>query len=123
MADDAAMFLQDEFFEGELSELERRRRLERDGRVAADIEIDLQDKGPLYLYVKERRAAAAAALQRLVDTDPRDATGIATTQAEVMEYLRACDWIHARIEAAEQAEEIIKEEYGDNHDETDENAE
>ena len=105
--------LEEAFFDEGLGDLERRRALERAGRVGADIEIDLQDKGPLFSYVQARRHEAAEALRILVSADPKDAVGIAVAQMTVMEYLRACDWIGKQIERADEAERIIKGEYQD----------
>lgn len=109
-AEEAAMFDEGELYE---SELERRHNLERAGRIAADIEIDLQDKGPLYSYVLARREIAARALQDLVDVDPNQAATIAVLQTQVKEFINALSWIGARSAESERAEEAIKEEFGD----------
>lgn len=101
----------DAFFDQVVDDLERQRILERTGRIAAEIEIDLEAKGPLGLYAESRRVEAAVALRRLTGIDPRDSVGIAEAQAAVREYLRVFEWVGGWIEQAAQAEEIIKREY------------
>lgn len=103
---------EDEFFEANLTELEHRHSLERAGRIAAGILIDLQDRGPLYLYVKERRARADQSLRDLVAADPHDAVAVALLQSKVNEYLDACIWIDKALETGAQAEAAIHEEFG-----------
>jgi hypothetical protein len=95
---------------------ERRIELERAGRLAAQIEIDINDHGPLARYVAARRGEALAAIQVLRTTDPRDGVSIARIQSEIEEYLRARDWIVGAMNAAEEAAQIIEEEYGNSHD-------
>lgn len=95
-----------------LEELEQRRDLERAGRIGADIILDLQDKGPLYLYMQERRREAAQSLIQLAAIDPRDAVSIAANQATVREYLKILGWIEGRMDQAKEAEAIINEGYG-----------
>lgn len=99
------------FFMGAVEELERRRILERTGRVAAEIEIDLESKGPLGLYAEDRRKDAANALRLLAGIDPRDAVGIAEAQGAVREYLRVFEWVGGWMDRAAQAEATIKQEY------------
>lgn len=103
--------LVNQFFSDSLGDLERRRRLERTGRLAAEIEIDLEESGPLGLYVKSRREEAAEAMRVLAAIDPRDAITITDAQATVREYLRVCDWVAARMEEAVEAEREIKRDY------------
>ena len=79
----------------------------------AGIEIDLTDKGPLYLYLQERRSVAKTALSALVETDPHDGIAVARAQAAVQEYLKVCAWIAGRIDDAARADDIIKEDYSD----------
>lgn len=95
--------LEEEFFDDELSNIERRSALERAERVAADIEQDLSATGPLALYVQSRRQEAAESLRVLVNIDPKDAVAVAEAQQSVKEYLRALDWIYRSMEAAEDA--------------------
>ena len=104
----------EQFFDEGLTDLERRRALEIAGRVAADIEIDLQEKGPLYLYVQARRDQARDALRALVSVDPKDAVSVVRMQTTVAEYLKVFDWIRGCMDEAENAEAIIKEDYSKN---------
>lgn len=108
------------FFGDVLSELERRRHLERTGRIAATIEIELKDGGPLGLYVASRRQEAGEALRVLTAIDPNDAVAIAIAQSTVTEYLRVTDWIRNRVEEAEIAEEIIRRDYQNERQDADE---
>lgn len=101
------------FFEDGLSDIQRRHALARITRVAADIQLDLESKGPLALYVKARQQEAAEALRVLVDIDPSNAIGISQAQSTVKEFLRACEWIGGWMEQSEAADAAIKEEFGD----------
>lgn len=104
--------LLDSLYDASLRDLEERQALERAGRVAANIEIDLEQGGPLGLYIKSRRQEASEALRVLAEVDPRDAVSVAMAQSVVREYLRAVNWVAAKIEESEAADEIIKRDYG-----------
>ena len=108
---EAAAFLDDELYEDGLADLERRRVLDQTGQMAASIEVDLVDKGPLWRYLMARRDAAKSALVALVTADPRDGVAVASHQAAVKEYLQVCSWIAGRVEDGDRAAEIIKEDY------------
>lgn len=95
--------LEEEFFDEELSNIERRKALESAERVAADIEHDLNISGPLALYVQSRKREASESLRVLVNLDPSDAVAVAMAQQSVKEYLRAIDWIYKSVEAARDA--------------------
>lgn len=115
MAIDEDMFDEESAFTealDNLSEIERRHLLEKQGRIAADIELDLQDRGPLYLFVQQARGTAVAAMQLLARIDVNDGPGILRAQASVQQYIQALRFIHGGLEAGQQAEEIIHEEYG-----------
>jgi hypothetical protein len=101
----------DEFFDSGLRDLERRRELEMQSRLGTDIQADLRESGPLYLYVLSRRKEAAEALRVLVTIDPADARAIQAAQAEVHEYLRVFEWVHLRAQDAEHADATINEEF------------
>lgn len=101
------LFHEDVFAADVLAELERRNELERIGREAAHLIIDLQDRGPLYKYVQQRRKEAAAALLELATANPRDVVAITQAQSLVREYLKAIRWVHVRLEEAEDAARII----------------
>lgn len=103
--------LYEEIIEG-MSPAEERANLERDGRIAAHIERDLQLRGPLYLYIEQRRREAGQALRGLAEVDPRDGVAIAELQAVVREFSRACGWVFHRLEASDLAAEVIRDRWG-----------
>ncbi len=103
-------------FDNTMRDLEQRQALERAGRVAVDIEIDLEQGGPLGLYIAARRQEACEALRVLASIDPRDAVSVALAQSVVREYLRAVNWVSSKIEESEAADEIIKRDYGNDDD-------
>lgn len=119
MSDDEEEGLDGAFFRDNLSEMEERAILERVGRVAAEITIDIEDQGPLGLYVASRRNEAAEALRVLTKIDPTNAVAIAMAQSTVGEFLRVCEWIAARMDDAQHAQERIKREYDDHGENTD----
>lgn len=96
-----------------LSEIDHRASLEGKSRIAAHITLDLQDKGPLYLYVKQRRIEAIQSMKKLVECDPSDVAAISTAQAAVREYRKSVDFIYGGLREGEYVERLIKEEYGD----------
>ncbi len=99
-------------FDSSLRDLEERQALERANRLAANIEIDIEQNGPLGQYIKFRRQDACEALKVLAEIDPKDAVSVALAQSVVREYLRAVSWVSASIEESEAADEIIKRDYG-----------
>lgn len=115
--EDVDLFDEDDAYEEALdglvlSEAERRGQLERTSRIAAQIMVDLQDQGPLYLYVKQRRARAIQAIRLLVKAKPTDVDTIARMQAEVMEFSNSLDFIHGGLNDGEYVARQIEEEYG-----------
>lgn len=112
MDDEAGQFHEDGLYDEALGHLEAKHALESATRIGAAIEIDLQDRGPLYLYVMARRKAAMGAMKSLIEIDPSNGIEIAAAQAAVREYVMACGWIRAQLDAAGQADEMIKEAYG-----------
>jgi len=101
----------DEFLDNALEEREQKFELDRDIRVAAEIDIQMADRGPLYLYVVERRKRALGAMMDLAKIDPSDSVSIAKAQTVVFEYLDACSWIFRKQERAESAESIIEDHF------------
>ncbi len=89
--------------------------LETEGRLSAEVMIDLQDRGPLYLYVMERLAAAQQAMNGLVHCDPNDTVAIAQFQGVIHEWTNACDFINSFLERGEQAAQQIKEQFSDDN--------
>jgi hypothetical protein len=102
--------------EERVADAEHRHKLEAKGRIAAEVEIDLSENGPLGRYVIARRHQALAALHVLATGDVRDAVAMAEAQGEVREYLRARLYIRTVMEEADQARSVIKEEYGSGND-------
>ena len=119
-AEAADMMLNEDVYGGEvldaLDAAERRKELERATNKAAQIEIDLTDRGPLYYYLQERRNDAVAALMALATADPNDPAAVARLQASVVEYLNIGRWIKTVREEGEDADRAIEEEYGTPHD-------
>ena len=112
--EEARMFVAEDAAEDVLSELEHRYALERAVRVAAGVTIDIQDRGPLSLYVQQRRQEAVQSLLDLAcNIDAKDAVAIAKAQTNVVEYMKVCDWTHSQIVAGQQADDIIKEHYAE----------
>jgi len=101
----------DDLFEDGLTALEQRRQLEQAVSLKTDIEKDLAGKGPLFLYLKQRRAVALAALKSLAEADPKDAAGIARLQTVIDEYITPCEWMAARLDEGAHSARIIKEEF------------
>lgn len=110
MSDD---FDNDQFEDDVMSDVERRHDLEREVRVGAQIRRDIEQSGPLAGYLRDRRRLALGALSNLVSTDPEDAIAISKAQAMVREYLNVRDWIGENLTAGEQAREVIRDEFGD----------
>lgn len=108
-----------EFFRDTLAGLEQRKLLERAGRRAAEITIDIEQNGPLGQYVASRRGEAQEALRMLVDLDPKDAVSIVMAQSAVREFLRACEWISARMDEAAEAQHIIERDFDNEHEQAD----
>ena len=108
-------------YEDALSELEQqvmeRADLERAGRDGAAIEVDAMDRGPLYQYALARRTDAVAQLKVLATGDLSDTAGMGAAQAVVRDFLRVSNWARGIIDEAAQAEDHIKEVYGDDHQE------
>lgn len=77
--------------------------IETKNRRAALVIIDIQDKGPLYGYLRDRRIEAVNAMMDLLDVDPRDAVEIAKLQAIVENWTNATDWMKARLNDAQDA--------------------
>lgn len=83
-------------------------------RKAAEVMIELQDKGALYDYVLETREEALEALHNLVFVDPENPIEITKLQSVIRRYSDVCAWINSRLEDGEVARDTIKEEFGDN---------
>lgn len=97
----------------QLEEMERRAVLERQGRIAADITLDLQDRKALYRYAQTCRERAIEALLQLASIDPRAELEIHRAQAEVAKFREVIAFIHGGLEAGRQAEQTIHTEFGD----------
>ena len=106
-------FSSDEFYDAEMTGIERKHDNERAVRAGQDIEIDIASGGPLSGYMVERRRLGLAALETLVGVDPADAVEIATLQATVREYLHVRTWVRRIVAEGISAKEILREEFGD----------
>jgi hypothetical protein len=96
----------------QIEEFERRHLLEQQGRIAAEISLDLQDKKALYQYAQRCREQAMIALMHLATIDPRDEINIHRAQADVAKFREVIAFIHSGLEAGAQAEQTIRAEYG-----------
>lgn len=90
-----------------------RRSLERSTRAAAEVMVDLEGRGALYTYVKERAEAAAKAMIELVTVDPTDTAKIFALQRIAALYLDTVEWLHGRLESGREADQHIREDYQD----------
>lgn len=107
----------DDFAAQAMEEIERRHDLERRGRLAAEVQIDLGEHGALGVYVAARRKEAVDAMWVFFrQTDPADAVAVAACKADIDGYLRVRDWIIETMKDADDAARTIQEEYGNQHD-------
>ena len=104
----------DLLFQDAVEELERREAMNAENRAAAAIELDLFEKGPLREFLLWRRSVAAEALKTLAVIPPTATAEIAGLQAAIREYGTICEWIQIHFEKAEENDQIINEEYGEN---------
>lgn len=95
-----------------VSKAERQRQLQRQVRESKDMLHAIENDGPLGKYLQFRRTIARQALQALVEIPPEAAVKIAAAQAEIREFLRVGEWVLSELSAAEEAEQEIKEEFG-----------
>jgi hypothetical protein len=98
-----------ELIEGEAA---LRYSLSRKTQLTADVVIDLEKRGALYHFVKDRRRAAIAALMALVEVDPNDAAAVYALQRQIHPYFDACDFVHRTIAEGDEADQTIEETYG-----------
>lgn len=117
MRDEEDEFHSDEFFDAEMTGIERKHDLEREARAGQDVERDIASGGPLAAYMVERRRLGLAALESLAGIDPTDAVGIATLQATVREYLNVRGWVRKTVYGGNDAKTTLKDEIGDDIDE------
>lgn len=120
--EEVAIFDEEAMFEDGLdflSEVDHRASLEGKSRIAAHITLDLQDQGPLYLYVKQRRTEAIQSLKKLVECDPNDVAAVSQAQAAVREYRKSVEFIYGGLREGEYVERLIREEYGDDPEQPD----
>lgn len=108
--------LEADFYEDSLADIEgkaeRKNRLQRQVREAKDMLDAIENDGPLGKYLRFRRTVARKALQVLVETPPEHAVRIAAAQAEIREFLRVGEWVLSELSVADEAEQDIKEEFG-----------
>lgn len=90
-----------------------RQALNKAARGAAEVIIDLEDRGALYNYIKGVRAEAAEAAVKLFAVDPTDTKKIYELQKLCNLYIDAVGFIHARLSDGEDVENAIKEDFGE----------
>lgn len=117
MRDEDDEFQSDEFFDAEMTGIERKHDLEREVRAGQDVERDIAAGGPLAAYMVERRRRGLQALEDLVSVDPKDAVGIANLQAAVSEYLNVRTWVRETVFSGQSAKATLKDDFGDDIDE------
>jgi hypothetical protein len=105
--------IEENFFDENLHDVERRQALQRIKRKSVDIERDFAAQGPLKGYLDSRREEAKEALRILVDIEPTDAVRIVQAQSSVREYLRVVDWIASSLDEAVQAEAELDDDQKD----------
>lgn len=101
---DADVFDEDEAYRIEL---------ERRTELGARIEIDLQYKGPLLQYAKDRHEEAVAALRALVDVDPENPVEIIRLQSVIKAWQDIVRWTKYRLAEAAETDFQIAKEFGD----------
>lgn len=102
-----------ELIEGEAAE---RAALSRATQLTADVITDLETKGPLFDFVRQRYADAVEALTALIDHDPADAAGIYALQRRTHPFIDAVRFITDSIENGASASETIERNYGNGAD-------
>lgn len=112
---------EDEFAAAGVAEAEQRHDLQRDVAIGTTVEFQAAESGSvLSLYMADRRRMAMAALVDLAHADPRDAIEVGRLQSVVREYLNVRDWVRQKIEAADDADAMLKEAgHGEEADDTD----
>lgn len=110
-----ADFYSDGMDDIEMGSPERKRLLQRQIHEGKDIAAAIENDGPLGKYLKFRREIAQRALQVLVETPPEQVVRMAAAQAEVREFLRVGEWVLSELSDAEQAEQTIAEEFGNDN--------
>lgn len=81
--------------------------------AAANIEMELESRGPLYDYLLDARHGAVSALTALVTVDPRDSVEITRLQQQALRFSDICEHIRGTMEYAKEADKFINEEYGE----------
>ena len=84
-----------------------RRAMDLVTRAAAEVIIDLQDKGALYQYVASVRQEAVEAMIKLADADPTNTAAIIEYQAQIRLYFNACEFIRRTIDEGREVAEMI----------------
>ena len=82
--------------------------------AAANIEMELENRGPIYNLLMGARNDSVSALIDILATDPRDSVEISRLQQEAKSFSKMCDHIRGTMEYAKEADKFIKEEYGEN---------
>lgn len=82
-------------------------------RIGAQVEAELNRKGPLYGLVLHKREIAAEALSKLIDVHPQNSHEITALQERVKSFVADCDWIRAQLLDGREADAQIKEIWGE----------
>lgn len=93
-----------------------RKALDDAARGAAEVILDLEDRGALYHYVVEVRDEAAAAMVALCKVDPTNTKKIIELQRVALLYIDATTFIHQRLKDGEDVEQSIAEDFGEDED-------
>ena len=105
------IFEEEPAFEQALAELEQRAELDRERYEGVAVEVDAAEGGPLHQYALARRGDAIEQLMVLAKVDPNDAIAVASAQATIRDYLRVAKWARGVVDAGNQAEKTLKEDY------------
>lgn len=90
-----------------------RRALEKMTREAGEVIVDRQTHGALYLFIKDQYERAIGAMLALATVPATDAQRILELQAEITPYMAACRYVRMAVESGKEADQIIKENFGD----------
>jgi hypothetical protein len=93
-----------------------RKALHDAARGAAEVMLDLEDRGALYKYVIEVRDEAATAMVALCKVDPTNIKKIIELQQVANLYIDVTGFIHRRLKDGEDVEHAINEDFGEDED-------
>lgn len=106
-------FLSGEYLNHEVISLEAR------SRISADVILDLQASGPLYLFALDMREKALRALRDMIDVDARDALAVGHLQREVQAFFDVLGFIDEKLRDGRRVTDEINQTYGEDDDSDD----